>query len=105
MMGALAHWRPQPVVPQPVLVPIKEVYRLQRLREQLDNATSGGTKNIFKVISKNGVPLPDADSEDAPGDPDYGINGMGGSRRSSNTFGLQQVPSHAQRKASVASAR
>ena len=113
-MNSLSRWNPRPVVEQPVLMPIKRQYQLARLREQLDNATSGGTVNIFKVVSKNGEPLKEANINalglnldvdgDAPGEPDYGIMGMGGSRRSSSiAFGLQQPP--AQRRASAVSTR
>jgi SAGA-associated factor 73 len=92
-------------------MPIKRQYQLARLREQLDNATSGGTVNIFKVVSKNGEPLKEAnlnalglnlDVDDAPGEPDYGF--MSGSRRGSSiAFGLQQPP--AQRRVSAVSTR
>lgn len=57
VMNALSKWKPVPVVPQPVLVPIKKQYQLARLREQLDNATSNGTVNIFGVGKKNGQPI------------------------------------------------
>lgn len=92
-------------------MPIKRQYQLARLREQLDNATSGGTVNIFKVVSKNGEPLKEtninalglnSDVDDAPGEPDYGF--MSGSRRGSSiAFGLQQPP--AQRRTSAVSTR
>jgi hypothetical protein len=97
-MSALSKWNPQPVIAQPILMPIKRQYQLARLREQLDNATSGGTVNIFKVVSKNGVKLPDldADDEDAPGEADYGM----GNRRPSAGLGLQQAPNQAQRRVS-----
>lgn len=52
VMNALSKWKPVPVVPQPVLVPIKKQYQLARLREQLDNATNGGKVNIFGVGKK-----------------------------------------------------
>jgi SAGA-associated factor 73 len=111
-MNALSRWNPRPVIGQPLLMPIKRQYQLARLREQLDNATSGGTVNIFKVVSKNGEPLKEAnlnalglnmDVDDAPGEPDYGF--MSGSRRGSSiAFGLQQPPP-AQRRASGVSTR
>jgi len=104
VMSALSKWNPQPVVPQPVLIPIKLKYQLARLREQLDNATSGGTVNIFKVASKNGEPFPMRDlagDEDAPGERDesYGVGmgggagpaGMQGVRRQSG-FAVGQTP-------------
>ena len=72
-MSALSKWNPQPVIPQPVLMPIKRQYQLARLREQLDNATSGGTVNIFKVARKNGealVAAQEVGEEDAPGERD-----------------------------------
>ncbi|KAL3291943.1 peroxisomal adenine nucleotide transporter 1 [Colletotrichum asianum] len=53
VMSALAHWNPQPVVPQPVLNPIKRQYQLARLHEQLQMATNGGRTNIFKVLLVN----------------------------------------------------
>jgi SAGA-associated factor 73 len=107
-MNALSRWNPRPLVEQPVLIPIRREYQLARLKEQLDNATSGGTVNIFKVVSKNGEPLKELnsnalgiDGEDAPGEPDYGIMGLG-SRRGSMAFGLQQPPpSQAQRRPSA----
>jgi len=105
VMSALSHWRPQPLVPQPVLMPIKRQYQLARLREQLDNATSGGTVNIFKVVSKNGENLSPDDAEDAPGEPDYGINGVQPPRRGSSNFGIAQSQAQAQRKASTVSNR
>lgn len=58
VMNALSKWKPVPVVPQPVLVPIKKQYQLARLREQLDNATSGGKVNIFGVGKKQDQILP-----------------------------------------------
>lgn len=109
-MNALSRWAPRPLVEQPVLMPIKREYQLARLKEQLDNATSGGTVNIFKVTSKNGEPLKELngnalglgiDGEDAPGEPDYGIMGMGSRRGSTIAFGLQQPPPQVQRRASA----
>lgn len=115
VMNSLSRWNPRPIVDQPILMPIKRQYQLMRLREQLDSATSGGTVNIFKVVSKNGEPLKEAnmnalgvnmDGEDAPGEPDYSIIGVGASRRGSSvSFGLQQPPSQIQRRASVMSTR
>ncbi|KAI2639666.1 SCA7-domain-containing protein [Hypomontagnella submonticulosa] len=49
VMGALARWNPQPVLPQPIFAPIKRTYQLARLHEQLQTATNGGRTNIFKV--------------------------------------------------------
>lgn len=110
-MSALSKWNPQPLVPQPVLMPIKRQYQLARLREQLDNATSGGTVNIFKVASKNGEPLAVKEiigDEDAPGERDeaFGLGmsvgaaqgGAQAARRQNSGFGAGQVP--AQRRAS-----
>ncbi|PBP27070.1 esterase [Diplocarpon rosae] len=45
----LLNWSPQPVVPALVQIPIERQYQKQRLREQMMNATNGGTINIFKV--------------------------------------------------------
>lgn len=123
MMSALKTWNPQPLVPQPVLMPVKRRYQLERLKEQLDNATSGGTVNIFKVVTKNGNPLLGDDvpggermEDDAPGEADYGNGngfatgsgisggGGGGSRRPSSSVqfgGQQQQPQ--QRRPSQAS--
>ncbi|KAK3940394.1 SAGA-associated factor 73 [Diplogelasinospora grovesii] len=117
VMTALAHWNPQPVVPQPVLQPIKRQYQLARLHEQLQTATNGGRVNIFKVVGFGAQRLPDGhpglygDGEDAPGEPDITMpmsaTGAPGtfSRRSSSSFSLsgavpQQLP---QRRPSVTS--
>lgn len=84
-------------------MPIKRRYHLERLREQLDNATSGGTVNIFKVATKNGIRLPEADLDDdgdAPGETDFPMGGMGGSRRQSSVSFMGQTP---QRRPSQAS--
>lgn len=105
IMTALKTWNPQPLVAQPVIIPIKRRYQLERLKEQLDNATSGGTVNIFKVVSKNGIRLPEADIEeedDAPGEADFGNPlGIPGIRRQSSVGGI--VPPTVQRKSSQAS--
>ncbi|OWP01153.1 hypothetical protein B2J93_1061 [Marssonina coronariae] len=45
----LLNWNPQPVVPALVQIPIERQYQKQRLREQMMNATNGGTINIFTV--------------------------------------------------------
>ncbi|KAH7342194.1 SCA7, zinc-binding domain-containing protein [Rhexocercosporidium sp. MPI-PUGE-AT-0058] len=45
----LLNWNPQPVVSALVQIPIERQYQKQRLREQMMNATNGGTINIFKV--------------------------------------------------------
>ncbi|KAI1082194.1 SCA7, zinc-binding domain-containing protein [Whalleya microplaca] len=89
VMGALARWNPQPVLPQPVFEPIKRTYQLARLHEQLQTATNGGRTNIFKVVKP-----PDnhkdfsMDLDDAPGEPD--ITMMGGmSARRSSSFSMQ----------------
>ncbi|EQK99276.1 hypothetical protein G6O67_003923 [Ophiocordyceps sinensis] len=50
VMGALAHWNPQPLLPQPIFAPIKRQYQLARLHEQLQMATNGGRTNIFQVV-------------------------------------------------------
>ncbi|KXH59373.1 hypothetical protein CNYM01_09854 [Colletotrichum nymphaeae SA-01] len=102
VMSALAHWNPQPVVPQPVLIPIKRQYQLARLHEQLQMATNGGRTNIFKVNGLGAQRLPQGhpglnDTEDAPGELDD-VN-FGGARRSSS-FSMQ---SHPQRRPSVTS--
>lgn len=102
VMGALAHWKPQPVVPQPVFAPIKRQYQLARLHEQLAMATSGGRTNIFAVrgygANKNSDPLGgDAPGEDAPGEPDMSF---GGGPVRSTSFGMGAPPS---RRTSVTS--
>jgi SAGA-associated factor 73 len=103
VMGALAHWNPQPLIPQPVLNPIKRQYQLARLHEQLQMATNGGRTNIFQVVGYGHQRLPDGhpgllgDFEDAPGEPDSGVLGFAPGRRSSS-FGVQPPP---QRRLSV----
>ncbi|KAJ5039081.1 uncharacterized protein L3040_006751 [Drepanopeziza brunnea f. sp. 'multigermtubi'] len=54
----LANWNPQPVVPPLELMPIERQYQKARLREQMMNATNGGTVDIFKVISLGAQKLP-----------------------------------------------
>lgn len=76
MMGALAFWNPQPLIPQPFFVPIKRQYQLSRLSEQLQLATNGGRTNIFAVVGYGAQNLPEGhpglpDGEDAPGEPDF----------------------------------
>lgn len=102
VMGALANWNPQPVVPQPVFAPTKRQYQLARLHEQLQTATNGGRVNIFKVVGFGAQRLPEGhpglfDYEDAPGDPDLAAVGGDFSRRSSG-FSLGGPP---QRRPSV----
>lgn len=46
----LANWNPLPVVPPLQQMPIERQYQKARLREQMMNATNGGTINIFKVV-------------------------------------------------------
>ncbi|KAK3990177.1 SCA7, zinc-binding domain-containing protein [Cladorrhinum sp. PSN332] len=104
VMGALAHWNPQPVVPQPVFTPIKRQYQLARLHEQLQTATNGGRVNIFKVSGFGAQRLPDNHpslftEEDAIGEPDTIMSGVDYSRRSSS-FSLSGPP---QRRPSVSS--
>jgi SAGA-associated factor 73 len=100
VMGALAHWNPQPLLPQPMFTPIRRQYQLARLHEQLQMATNGGRTNIFQVVGFGVQRLPEghpgllADGEDAPGEPD-----MGGFARQSS-FGVGGPPS---RRASVTS--
>ncbi|KAI1212194.1 SCA7, zinc-binding domain-containing protein [Annulohypoxylon truncatum] len=94
VMGALARWNPQPVVPQPIFAPIKRTYQLARLHEQLQTATNGGRTNIFKVVGLGAQRLPEnhaanhttmnMDMDDAPGEPDLGMMGSLGVRRSSS---------------------
>ncbi|OTB04924.1 hypothetical protein M426DRAFT_11020 [Hypoxylon sp. CI-4A] len=94
VMSALARWNPQPVIPQPVFAPIKRTYQLARLREQLQTATNGGRTNIFKVVGFGAQKLPEnhtdlsMDLDDAPGEPDLGMMGGMGVRRSSS-FSMQ----------------
>ncbi|EGY15462.1 SAGA-associated factor 73 like protein [Verticillium longisporum] len=104
VMSALSHWNPQPVVPQPVVNPIKRNYQLARLHEQLQMATNGGRTSIFKVVGFGAQKLPEghlsnlADGEDAPGEPDsavvFGVPGR------SSSFGMQ---GQEQRRPSVSS--
>ncbi|KAL2262836.1 hypothetical protein VTK26DRAFT_9284 [Humicola hyalothermophila] len=96
VMGALANWNPQPVVPQPVFTPVKRQYQLARLHEQLQAATNGGRVNIFKVVGYGAQKLPEGhpgllEQEDAPGEPDTAVLG---------SFGL---PGQPQRRPSVTS--
>ncbi|KAK4232113.1 SAGA-associated factor 73 [Podospora fimiseda] len=104
VMSALAHWNPQPAVPQPVFTPIKRQYQLARLHEQLQTATNGGRVNIFKVSGYGAQRLPDTHpslfaEEDAIGEPDIIMSGVDYSRRSSS-FSLSGPP---QRRPSVSS--
>ncbi|KAM6513435.1 SAGA complex subunit Sgf73 [Fusarium falciforme] len=104
VMGALAQWNPQPLIPQPLFTPIKRQYQLARLHEQLQMATDGGRTNIFRVSGYGAQKLPKGhpgllDSEDAPGERDLGVVGFGGPGRSSS-FGL---PGPSQRQPSVTS--
>ncbi|KAK4668405.1 SAGA complex subunit Sgf73 [Podospora pseudoanserina] len=97
VMAALAHWNPQPVVPQPVFTPIKRQYQLSRLHEQLQTATNGGRVNIFKVTGFGAQRLPDGhpglfDAEDAPGEPDIIMGGTDFQRRSSTPPGIASSP-------------
>lgn len=103
-MGALAHWNPQPLLPQPIFAPIKRQYQLARLHEQLQMATNGGRTNIFQVVGYGARKFPDGhpgalDGEDAPGEPDMGNVVMPGSARSSS-FGISVAT---QRRSSVTS--
>ncbi|KAK4106273.1 SCA7-domain-containing protein [Parathielavia hyrcaniae] len=101
VMTALAHWNPQPVVPQPVFAPTKRQYQLARLHEQLQTATNGGRLNIFKVAGYGAQRLPEGhpglfEYDDAPGEPDTAVLGTDFSRRSSSfSLGgpLQRQPS------------
>ncbi|KAI1326016.1 SCA7-domain-containing protein [Xylariaceae sp. FL0255] len=104
VMSALAHWNPQPVLPQPVFQPIKRTYQLARLREQLHTATNGGRTNIFKVVGLGAQKPPpqqhdladSMDLDDAPGEPDVS---MTQTVRRASTFSIQA----ASRRPSVAS--
>ncbi|PNY24236.1 SAGA-associated factor 73 [Tolypocladium capitatum] len=96
VMGALAHWNPQPLMPQPIFTPIKRQYQLARLHEQLQMATNGGRTNIFQVAGYGAQKLPDGhpgmfDGEDAPGEPDVGNLVFPGSARSAS-FALNTAP-------------
>ena len=104
VMGALARWNPQPVVPQPVFAPIKRQYQLSRLHEQLQAATNGGRVNIFGVVGYGAQRLPEGhpgllDSEDAPGEPDPAV--MGPFSRRSSSYSVSGAPP--QRQPSVTS--
>jgi SAGA-associated factor 73 len=105
-MAALAHWNPQPVVPQPVFAPIKRDYQLARLHEQLQTATNGGRLNIFKVVGYGAQKLPDGHPglyealEDAPGEPDPAV--MGPFSRRSSSYSLAGAPP-GQRRQSISS--
>jgi SAGA-associated factor 73 len=100
VMSALAHWKPQPLIPQPVFAPIKRQYQLARLHEQLAMATSGGRTNIFAVKgygANKTEAYGDAPGEDAPGEPDVSF---GGGPMRAGSFGMGAPPS---RRASVTS--
>lgn len=102
VMTALSHWKPQPLVPQPVFAPIKRQYQLARLHEQLQMATNGGRTNIFQVVGYGAQKLPEGhpglfDGEDAEGE-DVGAMNLPLSARSS-TFAVPAAP---QRPASAA---
>jgi len=103
VMSALAHWKPQPAVPQPVFNPIKRTYQLARLHEQLQSATNGGRMNIFKVVGFGAQRLPEGHpgnfDEDAIGEPDTAIS-MGPFSRRSSSFSLSGPP-QPQRQQSV----
>lgn len=104
VMGALAHWNPQQLVPQLIFNPIKRQYQLARLHEQLQMASNGGRTNIFQVVGYGAQRLPDGhpgllEGEDAPGEPDMGSLAVPGSARSV-TFGINVLP---QRRPSVTS--
>ncbi|RCI13906.1 hypothetical protein L249_7947 [Ophiocordyceps polyrhachis-furcata BCC 54312] len=101
VMSALAHWNPQPLIPQPVFNPIKRQYHLARLHEQLQLATNGGRTNIFQVNNGYGSRMPAdglPESEDAPGEPE--LAGMAASRSASFGIGGAVPP---QRRSSVTS--
>ncbi|KAJ6439998.1 esterase [Purpureocillium lavendulum] len=104
VMGALAHWNPQPLVPQPVFTPIKRQYQLSRLHEQLQMATNGGRTNIFQVVGFGAQRLSEGhpgalDNEDAPGE-DVGNMPFPSSARS-GSFGVNAAAT--QRRPSVTS--
>lgn len=104
VMGALAHWNPQPLLPQPIFAPIKRQYQLARLHEQLQMATNGGRTNIFQVVGYGARRPPDGhlstlEGVDAPGEPDLGTVVVPGSARSLS-FGINAAP---QRRSSVTS--
>ncbi|OIW33544.1 SCA7-domain-containing protein [Coniochaeta ligniaria NRRL 30616] len=106
VMAALAHWNPQPVIPQPIFTPIKREYQLARLHEQLQTATNGGRLNIFKVVGFGAQKLPDGHPglyealEDAPGEPDPAV--MGPFSRRSSSYSVAGAPS-VQRRPSISS--
>ncbi|KAF4584275.1 SAGA-associated factor 73 [Ophiocordyceps camponoti-floridani] len=101
VMSALAHWNPQPVVPQPIFNPIKRQYHLARLHEQLQLATNGGRTNIFQVTGY-GIQMPSdgglPENEDAPGEPD--LASLVAPRSASFGIGAPTAP---QRRSSVTS--
>ena len=104
VMSALSNWKPQPVVPQPVFMPIRRQYQLSRLHEQLQMATNGGRTNIFAVTGFGAQKMPEPqtvllDGEDAPGEVDMTMAGFGNTSRAASIGG--SVPPH--RQPSVAS--
>ncbi|KAK3399242.1 hypothetical protein B0T20DRAFT_468957 [Sordaria brevicollis] len=102
VMNALANWRPQPVVPQPVIAPIKRQYQLARLHEQLQTVTNGGRLNIFKVVGYGAQKLPEGHpglyqhEEEPAADPDVSMQDAF-SRRSS-TFNTAVTDTSAPKK-------
>lgn len=106
VMSALANWRPKPLVPQPIFVPIKRQYQLARLKEQLDMATNGGRTNIFAVqpvktaaANTTEAALALVDGEDAPGEPDSAVTAFAPPSRSASISSAVAPP----RRPSVAS--
>ncbi|VUC19795.1 unnamed protein product [Clonostachys rosea] len=105
VMSALANWKPQPVIPQPIFVPIKRQYQLARLHEQLQMATNGGRNNIFAVKGLDSTRFGDVNSafpegEDAPGEPEINMTGFGTASRVpsiSGSTGTHRRPSVASR--------
>lgn len=107
VMSALAGWRPKPLIPQPIFVPIKRQYQLARLKEQLDMATNGGRTNIFavqpvKTAATNAAEptLALIDGEDAPGEPDSAVATFAPPSRSAS---ISMTPVPPPRRPSVAS--
>jgi SAGA-associated factor 73 len=104
VMSALANWKPQPVLSQPIFVPIKRQYQLARLHEQLQMATNGGRNNIFAVKGFDNSKYSDVatgfpEGEDAPGEPELGMPSFGTNNRILNI----PTPTAANRRPSVAS--
>ncbi len=105
-MSALAHWKPQPIIPQPIVTSIRRQYQLARLHEQLQTATNGGRVNIFKVVGYGAQRLPEGHPgllmmdataaasvvDDATGEPETAVLAGSDFSRRSSSFSISAGP-------------